>query len=200
MPERATLIDGVAELFTNVSVPAKVPVVVGAKVTVNAEEDPAGIVSGSVVGGSLKPVPDTDTDVMVRLAVPEFEIVTVWLLVFPVFRLPKSIDAGDIEICDCTPVPLSAIVAGELVALLITDTAPLKLPLAVGANATLNEVDCPALSVVGDIPLTVKPLPVTLSFDSETLPVPVFVRVTVFVALVPAAMLPKLKEVGEAES
>jgi hypothetical protein len=64
-------------LFTNVSVPAKVPVVVGAKVTVTAEDDPAGIVNGRVVGGSLKPVPDTDTDEMVRLAVPEFEIVTV---------------------------------------------------------------------------------------------------------------------------
>ena len=34
----------------------------------------------------------------------------------------------------------------------------------------------------------------------ETLPVPVLVSVTGFVALVPAAMLPKLKDVGEAES
>jgi hypothetical protein len=122
------------------------------------------------------------------------------VLVLPVFRLPKFTDAGDVEICDCTPVPLKAMVAGELVALLITDTEPLKLPLAVGANATLKEVDCPAPSVVDDRPLTVKPLPVTLSLDTETLPVPVFVSVTVFVALVPAAMLPKLKEVGEAES
>ena len=77
VPERATLTDGVAELFTRVSVPAKVPVVVGAKVTVNAEDDPAGIVSGSVTGGSLKPVPDTLAEVIVRLAVPELEIVTV---------------------------------------------------------------------------------------------------------------------------
>jgi hypothetical protein len=200
VPERATLTDGVAELFTNVSVPAKVPVVVGAKLTVSAEEDPAGMVSGRAVGGSLKPVPDTETDEMVRLAVPEFEIVTVWLLVCPVFRLPKLTDAGDMEICDWTPVPLKAMVAGELLALLITETAPLKLPLAVGANATLNEVDCPALSVMGDSPLTVKPLPVTLSFDSETLPVPVFANVTVFVVLVPAAILPKLNELGEAES
>ena len=116
------------------------------------------------------------------------------------FRLPKFTDAGDIESCDCTPVPLRAIVAGELVALLITDTAPLKLPLAPGANTTLNDVDCPALSVMGiDMPLTVKALPVKLSLDSDTLPVPVFVSVTVFVALVPAATLPKLNEVGEAE-
>ena len=64
-------------MFTRVSAPAKVPLVVGAKVTVNAEEDPAGIVSGSVTGGSLKPVPDTLADEIVRLAVPEFEIVTV---------------------------------------------------------------------------------------------------------------------------
>jgi hypothetical protein len=58
-------------------VPAKVPAVVGAKVTVTAEEDPAGMVSGRVVGGSLKPVPDTESDETVKLAVPEFEIVTV---------------------------------------------------------------------------------------------------------------------------
>ena len=187
-------------MFTSVSEPVTAPAVVGAKLTVKLDVPPAAIVKGVESPVSPKPVPDSAALLIVRMPDPGFETVTVCVLVTPVVTLPKLTEAGVTEICDCTPVPLSAMLAGELVALLITDTAPLKLPLAVGANATLNEVDCPALSVTGDSPLAVKPLPVTLSFDSETLPVPVFVNVTVFVALVPAAMLPKLNEVGEAES
>jgi hypothetical protein len=101
-----------------VSVPVKVPAVAGAKLTASAEEDPAGMVSGSVVGGSLKPVPDTDTDVMVRLAVPEFEIVTVWLLVLPLVMLPKFTEVGDTDNCElpwpppeAMPVPVTTMVS-----------------------------------------------------------------------------------------
>ena len=188
-------------MFTSVSEPVTAPAVVGAKFTVKVEVPPAAIVKGVERPESPKPVPDSAALLIVRLPVPGFEIVTVCVLVTPVVTLPKLTEAGVTEICDCTPVPLRAMVAGEFVALLVTVTPPLKLPLAVGANATLNEVDCPALSVMGiDIPLTVKPVPVTLSFESDTLPVPVFVSVTAFVALVPAATLPKLNEVGEAES
>jgi len=128
VPERATLTDGVAELFTRVNVPVKVPAVEGAKLTVNSEDNPAGMVSGSVTGGSLKPVPDTDTDVMVRLAVPEFETVTVWLLVFPVVMLPKLTEAGDTDSCDSTPFPARGIMVGEFVALLVIFRVPVMLP------------------------------------------------------------------------
>jgi hypothetical protein len=200
VPDKAMVVEGVAELFTSVSEPVTAPAVVGAKLTVNVEVPPAAIVRGVASPESPKPVPDSAALLIVRVADPGFEIVTVCVLVTPVVTFPKLTEAGVTEICDCTPVPLSAMVAGELVALLVTVTPPLKLPLAVGANATSNEVDCPALNVMGDSPLTVNPLPVTLSFDTETLPVPVFVRVTVFVVLVPAATLPKLNEVGEAES
>jgi hypothetical protein len=123
-------------LFTSVNVPAKVPAVVGAKLTVSSEDSPGGMVSGSVVGGSLKPVPDTDTDEMVRLAVPEFEIVTVWLLVLPVVMLPKFTEAGDTDNCDSTPLPLSGTVVGEFVALLVIFRLPLMLPGWGGVNET----------------------------------------------------------------
>ena len=101
-----------------------------------------------------------------------------------------------------TPVPERETVVGELVALLVMETLPETLPAAVGANAIEKEVDWPAARVTGsERPLTVKPLPVTLSCDRETLPLPVFVRVTLCVALVvPVLTLPKLSEVGEAES
>ena len=53
---------------------------------------------------------------------------------------------------------------GELVALLVMETLPETLPAAVGANAIEKEVDWPAARVTGsERPLTVKPLPVTLS-------------------------------------
>ena len=92
-------------------------------------------------------------------------------------------------------------VAGELVAPLMMVTLPVTLPAEVGANATLNEVDWPTERVSGiERPDIVKPLPVTLSPETETLPLPVLVRVTVCVALLPVRTLPKLRETGEADS
>ena len=97
--------------------------------------------------------------------------------------------------------PLRAIVVGELVALLLIVTLPETLPAAEGAYATLNEVDCPGASERGSVsPVTANPLPVTLSCDNVTFALPVLLSVTVCVALVPVATLPKFSEVGEAES
>jgi hypothetical protein len=97
------------------------------------------------------------------------------------------------------PVPDSAIVVGEFVALLVMVTLPLAFPAVVGSNTTEKDVLCPALSVRGKAsPLTEKPVPATLSLDSETLALPELVSVTVCVELVPVVTLPKLTEVGEA--
>jgi hypothetical protein len=97
------------------------------------------------------------------------------------------------------PLPESAIVVGEFVALLVMVTLPLTLPAVAGSYTTEKEVLCPAFSVRGRArPVTEKPAPVTLSFDSETLALPVFVSVTVCEELVPVVTLPKLSEVGEA--
>ena len=55
-------------------------------------------------------------------------------------------------------------VAGELVALLVTEMVPEKLPVVVGAKARLKEVDCPAARVSGSPrPVTLNPLPVMVS-------------------------------------
>src|SRR5215469_5646198 len=92
-------------------------------------------------------------------------------------------------------------VAGELVALLLTTALPETLPVVVGAKATANEVAWLGKSVRGRVrPETVKPLPVTLSEVSETLEFPVLVSVTVCVALEPVVTLPKLRAVGDALS
>ena len=99
------------------------------------------------------------------------------------------------------PEPESEIVVGEFVALLFTTTLPETLPVVVGAKATANDVAWPGERVRGSARLdTVKPLPVTLSEESETPEFPVLVSVTVCVALVPVARLPKLRDVGDALS
>lgn len=97
--------------------------------------------------------------------------------------------------------PLRAIVEGEFVALLTTVTLPERLPAEVGAKVTLKDVDCPAARVRGRvIPLVLKPVPVALICETETLEFPVLEILTLCVAVVPVARLPKLSDIGEAES
>jgi hypothetical protein len=91
--------------------------------------------------------------------------------------------------------PESEIVAGELLALLTTDTLPSTLPAAVGANPTFRATLCPAARLSGnDKPLTVKPAPVTFTCERLTVLFPEFVRTTVCAPLVlPTITFPKLK-------
>ena len=99
------------------------------------------------------------------------------------------------------PVPESATTKGEFVAVLTTVTLPGRLPVEAGANVTLKEVDCPAARLTGSvIPLVLKPVPVALICEMETLEFPLFEIVTLCVALVPVVRLPKLSDVGDAES
>lgn len=136
MPDRATLFEGVGELFTSVRVPEKVPAVVGAKLTVKGEEPPGGILIGIVRPEKAKVVPESDACVMDRLAVPGLDMVSVCVPVAPVLTLPKLAEAGEREICGWTPVPLRVMVVGEFVALLITLRLPVALPIAEGMKLT----------------------------------------------------------------
>jgi len=121
--------------------------------------------------------------------------------VAPTVMLPKLTLEGVTEICGCIPVPLSEIVAGELVALLTTVTLPARLPVEVGAKLTLKDVDWPAARLSGSvIPLVVNPVPLALTCEMETLEFPVLEIVTLCVALDPVARLPKFSEEGDAES
>lgn len=86
-------------------------------------------------------------------------------------------------------------------ALLTTVTLPERLPAETGANVTVKEVDCPTARLSGSaIPLALKPVPIALTCEMETLEFPVFVKVTVCEAFVPVVRLPKLSDAGEAES
>jgi len=71
---------------------------------------------------------------MLSVAVPGFLMVSVWELATPTVTLPKLTLEGITEICGCTPVPLRAIVRGELVALLTTLMLPTAAPALAGAK------------------------------------------------------------------
>ena len=128
-------------------------------------------------------------------------MVSVWEFVTPTLALPKLTLDGTTTICAWTPVPLTVSVAGELAALLTTVTLPERVPAEAGANLTPKDVDCPAASVKGKAtPLVLKPVPVALICETDTLEFPVLEIVTFFVALVPVTRLPKLSDVGETDS
>jgi len=188
-------------LLISVMLPDAAPAEVGAKPTLNVEEPPAGMERGRVSPLEVNPVPEREAWVTLSAAVPGFLMVRVWELLTPTVTLPKLTVEGMTEICACTPVPLRVMVEGELVALLTTATLPERLPVEAGANATLKVVDCPAASVTGSvIPLVLKPAPVALICEMETLEFPVLEIVTLCAALEPTVRLPKLSDAGDTES
>jgi hypothetical protein len=92
-------------------------------------------------------------------------------------------------------------VTGELEAVLLTVAVPVRLPAEAGENSMPNEVACPAASVTGkEMLVCEKPVPETEILDTDTLALPLFVKVTVCVEFVPVVRLPKFMDVGDAES
>ena len=147
---------------------------------------------GVTIPLTLKLVSATDIWVMVRLAVPGLLMASVWVLVTPTVTLPKLTLAGITEICGCTPLPLSEIVAGELLALLTTLRLATALPAGVGAKLTVTVRLCPAGRVTAPgKPLTTNHVPTMATCEMFTLPVPVFVSAIACEALLPTRTLPK---------
>lgn len=99
------------------------------------------------------------------------------------------------------PVPLKLMTKGELEALLVTVAVPERVPALAGSKTTLNEADWFAASVRGRLtPDEENPEPLTAIAETVTPALPVFVSVTVCVLLVLSVVLPKVTDVGEAES
>jgi hypothetical protein len=117
---------------------------------------------------------------MVTLELPLFVMATVCELELPALTLPKDRFAGFAESVTvaATPVPLSVTLAGELGALLTMLTVPARFPAVLGANNTVKEALPPLAIVAGAVsPLTLKPLPLTLSCEIVKEALPVFVTV-----------------------
>src|SRR2546422_7453237 len=138
---------------------------------------------------------------MVRLAPPEFVKVRFCTPVLPTSTLPKLTLGGVTESWGCTPVPLRAMGLGELGALLMSETLPDTLPVAVGANCTLNVLDCPAGRVTGNVsPLMLKPAPVKVPCAMVRLALQTFVNETRCNLVLRTITLPKLTLGGVTES
>jgi hypothetical protein len=94
--------------------------------------------------------------------------------------LPKLTVAGTTEICGVMPTPLKATVKLGLLALLVTVTLPVTVPMAVGVKVTLKEAWLPLAKLRGTvIPVAEKPVPVTAIFEIERVPPVLLVNVTV---------------------
>lgn len=77
---------------------------------------------------------------------PEFVSVIVCELLPPVVTFPKLTAVGEAESCGCVgcvcvPVPLRAMLAGELEALLTIETLPVAAPAVVGLNSMPSAAD-----------------------------------------------------------
>ena len=125
------------------------------------------------------------------------------LLVVPTRTLPKLklVVLGVSWSVWATPLADKAIVAGEFVALLMTETLPVTLPAVSGVKVMVKLALCPAAKVSGTAkPVAVKPAPDTATCETLTLLLPVFVSTTVCEPLPPTSTLPRFKEVALAES
>lgn len=141
------------------------------------------------------PEPLADIPEIATFELPVLVTVKLCVAELPSFTLPKLRLLGlTLMLCvEATPVPLSATAAGEFGALLITDTLPLVLPAEVGAYCTVKLLLCPGVKVIGaEMPLRLKPLPVTVACEIVRLAFPLFLTCTVCVFALPVATEPKL--------
>src|SRR5258708_3159721 len=141
VPLRARVRGGPGALLLMETLPLALRVAEGANCALNVVLCPAASVSGTDKPAMPKPVPEALAAEMVTLAVPEFVNVTVCDPLLPTSTLPKLTLAGLGVSCPCTPVPAREMAAGELVALLVTLTLPVTLPVTPGANNTFSVTD-----------------------------------------------------------
>ena len=152
-------------------------------------------------------VPVIVSDVRVTVPVPVFFTVTnCAAVVEPTVVEANARLVGDSEtVSGAVPVPVTATVCGEPVALSTTERLPVSAPAAVGLNSTETVQLAPAARVVphvvADFRNEVALVPVMVSEVRVTDPVPVFFTVTNCAAVVePTVVEAKARLVGESET
>jgi len=120
----------------------------------------------------------------------------------PVLRFPKLRELGEAESCkvEATPVPLKAIVVGELGASLRSARLPAKVPADAGAKRTLKE-EAPPGAIERGVASPDKVYPVAFNDACEMVSVedPGFCTVIVCVLVALVMTLPKLRPEGATE-
>jgi hypothetical protein len=131
---------------------------------------------------------------MIKLAFPESLTVSVWVFDTPTGTLPNATLAGTAEICGMIPTPLKATVKFGLLALLVTVTLPVAVPMRVGVKVIFKEVWPPLAKLRGTVTaLAENPTPVTATFEIDTVPLAALVKVMAWEALLPTFTFPKFR-------
>jgi hypothetical protein len=129
VPDKAIVRLDTAALEVSTRLPLALPLAVGAKFTPKVKLWPALRVSGRLNPLTVKAVPVTLEDEIVKLDPPLFVIVCESSWVLPTCTLPKLRLEGLAEIAaGVAPVPESAMLSDELEALLVMLTLPLAFP------------------------------------------------------------------------
>jgi len=155
---------------------------------------PEAKVSPELTPVTVKTAPVTFTADMVTLEFPVFVREELKSVLLPTFTLPKlRLDVLNVSSCvPASPVPLNAIVKGELGALLVSEIEPVTAPAAPGAKTALKVVFEPVGIVSGALrPVILNPVPVTVACEITRLAVPLFVKLIVCELLVPVETFPK---------
>ena len=170
-------------MLANVAVVDAEPLDVGLKVTVYVALEPAGIVTGNKSPLITNSEPTTLTPDTVTLAVvAESRPVAVPLVPITTFPGTATVVGTPVSVpvADATAVPLKGIDRLGFDAFEVTVAVPGNVPAAVGANATVNVVLCPAVNVTGSmIPEMLNPVPDAATAEIVALVAPVFVTVSV---------------------
>jgi hypothetical protein len=161
VPVRVIVAGEFVALLAIVTLPARAPAAAGEYVTSNVAVCPGVRIRPAETPLAVKPAPVRLTLEMVRLELPVLESVTSRVLLAPVDTFPKVRLVGLAlrRVAAATAVPLTVTFAGELVALLMTETVPDATPTVLGEN-TILRFDCwPAAIVIGnEAAVTVNPL------------------------------------------
>ena len=160
--------------------PATPPPTVGANRTLNDKLCPPASVAGSARPLMVKPLPVSVARFTTTFTFPVFVSCTGRVLLWPTVTFPKLREAGEIVSPGCVPVPVSEIVKGELAASLTIDRLPVAAPADGGANCIWIVPLCPTRIALNGLPPTAeKPAPEMFADWILTVPVPVFVNVSV---------------------
>jgi hypothetical protein len=198
-PVRAIAVGDPARLVETEMLPDTAPADVGVKTALKLKLPPAASVC-AVKPTTLKPAPVTLSDETTKFAVPVFLNVIACAEPVPTATLPKVILDGVTDIPACVPVPLKGIAVGEPDRFVDTEMLPVTLPAAVGAKTAVNVMLLLGVTVCVAKPVTLNPVPVTLSEETTKFAVPVFLSVINCVPVAPSATLPKLTLDGVTET
>ena len=141
----------------------------------------------------LKPTPVAFTPEIVSFVFPVLVRVTASELVVPSFTFPKLklVGFAASSALAAAPVPLKAIVSGELGALLTSVSDPDALPADNGLKTPLNVALFPAAMVKGAFnPEVLKPVPIKAACETVRLALPPFETVMVCELLLPTTTFP----------